>query len=466
VPSLTFKTKLVISHVGLVFALLLVVTVMLERFLAADLQSERDERLVRQAKGSTEWASSGRHPHRVASRLAAIVQADVTIYDRDGCVIGTSRDGDDLVIERHDCEPPPEVAAARADGIGRATRPKADDRFNYVAVPADAGLVVRLGVSSREIEQPLAAMRARLVIAALVAAAAALVLGLLAALLVARPLRTMAAEASRIARGDYDVTFPPMPRDEFGQLADTLASLAKQLAFDMDRIRRLEITRRDFVANVTHELRTPIAAISGYAETLASGQVEPAKASQFADMMFRHAQRISALVDGLLRLAELDAASRDDLPRQPVDIFAIARGVAETLASRATEVNASIVVEVSPGARVLGDETRVEQVIENLVDNAIKYGREGGRVVISARDTDAGLAISVTDDGPGISSEHRERVFERFYRVDVGRSREKGGAGLGLAIVKHLVESMGGNIRLEAGANGGATFVVVLDRPR
>jgi two-component system, OmpR family, phosphate regulon sensor histidine kinase PhoR len=448
----------------LVFALLFVVTVMLERSLGADLQSERDERLVRQARGSTEWASSGRHPHRVASRLAAIVQADVTIYDGNGCVIGTSADGDDLVIERHGCDPPPEIAAARAEGIGRATRPLGDDRFNYVAVPADDGLVVRLGVSSREIEKPLAAMRARLVIAAAAAAAAALVLGLLASLLVARPLRTMAAEADRIARGDYEVTFPPLPKDEFGQLADSLKSLAKQLAADMDRIRRLEITRRDFVANVTHELRTPIAAISGYAETLASGQVEPAKASQFADMMFRHAQRISALVDGLLRLAELDVASSDDPPRDAVDLFAIARDVAETLASRAREADVTVVVEVPREVRALGDATRVEQVIENLVDNAIKYGKEGGRVVISARSTDEAVEISVTDDGPGIDTEHRERVFERFYRVDVGRSREKGGAGLGLAIVTHLVESMGGSIRLEGAENGGAAFIVELDR--
>ncbi len=460
--SLTFKTKLVVSHVGLVFALLLAVTVMLERSLAADLEAEQGERLVRQARGSTEWASSGRHPHRVASRLAAIVQADVTIYDQDGCVIGTSVDGDDLVIERHDCDPPPEVRAARGNEVGRATRASGSDRTIYVAVPADDGLVVRLGVSKSEIEKPLAAMRARLVIAAAAAAAAALVLGLLASLLVARPLRTMTREADRIARGDYDVSFPAMPKDELGQLADSLASLAKQLAADMDRIHRLEITRRDFVANVTHELRTPIAAISGYAETLASGRVEPEKAAQFADMMHRHAQRISALVDGLLRLAELDVESGEAPPREPVDLFALASDVSDTLSRRAKDAGVTIELRVPQQTTVLATAGRLEQVIENLVDNAIKYGKTGGHVVVSAERDGDEIAIAVSDDGPGIPPEHRDRVFERFYRVDVGRSREKGGAGLGLSIVKHLVESMAGRISLVGAQEGGARVEVRL----
>ncbi|MBL8742652.1 MAG: HAMP domain-containing protein, partial [Myxococcales bacterium] len=288
--------------------------------------------------------------------------------------------------------------------------------------------------------------------------------------LVARPLRTMTREADRIARGDYAVSVPPLPKDELGQLADSLASLAKQLAADMERIRRLEITRRDFVANVTHELRTPIAAISGYAETLATGQVEPVKAAQFADMLHRHAQRISALVDSLLRLAELDVESDAPPVREPVDLFAVATDVSDTLASRAKDAGVRIEIRVPSGCLVLADPGRLEQVVENLVDNAIKYGKSGGHVIVEAEpvgsdfgpDGRGGVEIRVSDDGPGIPAEHRDRVFERFYRVDVGRSREKGGAGLGLSIVKHLVESMGGRISVEEAPQGGARFVVRL----
>ncbi len=456
---LTFRTKLVLSHVGLVFALLVVVTVMLERFLAADLQAQRDERLVLQAKSSTEWASSGRHPNRVAARLAAIVQADVTIFDSEDCVIGSSRREARRVAP---CEAPDEVRLARAESVGRATRAVDGDRLLFVAVPAEEGLVVRLAVSSREIDKPIAAMRARLLIAAAIAAATALVLGLGASLLAARPLRTMAAQAERIARGEYDLVLPELPRDEFGRLKDTLAALAKQLSADMDRIQRLEKTRRDFVANVTHELRTPIAAISGYAETLAGGQVSAERAAEFADMLFRQAQRLSAMVDSLLLLAELDAAPSKVVPLAPVDAVAVGRDVIETLSVRAQEIGAIIRLDTTESVTVLADAGRLEQVIENLVDNALKYGKRGGEVVIAAERQGERVLLSVSDDGPGVPEEHRARVFERFYRVDVGRSRERGGAGLGLSIVKHLVESMGGTVSIEAAPGGGARFVVEL----
>jgi two-component system phosphate regulon sensor histidine kinase PhoR len=268
----------------------------------------------------------------------------------------------------------------------------------------------------------------------------------------------MTREADRIARGDYDVSFPAMPKDVLGQLADSLASLAKQLAADMDRIRRLEITRRDFVANVTHELRTPIAAISGYAETLASGRVEPEKAAQFADMMPPR-PAISALVDGL----SASPSSTSSLARRrrvSPSICSPRQHVSDTFSSRQRRGrDHELRVPRQTHAATAG---RLEQVIENLVDNAIKYAKTGGHVVVSAERDGDEIAIAVSDDGPGIPPEHRDRVFERFYRVDVGRSREKGGAGLGLSIVKHLVESMAGRISLVGAQEGGARVEVRL----
>ncbi len=327
-------------------------------------------------------------------------------------------------------------------------------------MPADEGLVIRLGVSSREIEGPLGAMRRRLLFAALVAAAAALILGLFASRLASRPLRSMAQQAGRIAHGDYDVRFPPLPKDEFGHLADTLAALAKQLATDMDRIQKLEITRRDFVANVTHELRTPAAAIQGLAETLQRGDVPAEKQRQFVELLHRHAQRLSALIDGLLRLAELDGAPAEPVSRSPVSVLAVARDVEETLRGRTNEAGVTLVLDVKEDCTASADAGRLEQVLVNLVDNAIKYGKPSGVVTLRAARGPDGVVIRVEDDGPGIEPQHLPRLFERFYRVDVGRSREKGGAGLGLAIVKHLVESMGGSVRVESKPGAGTTVIV------
>lgn len=462
---LTYRTKLLISHIGLVAVVLLLLSILLERSLSSDLESRRDEHLVEQARGATEWVSSGRHPNRVAIRLAAIVQADVTIFDVDDCVVGRSdSDSEDSVPRAPGkCVPPQEVADARATGVGRATRPIADDRMDYVAVPAEQGMVLRFGVSTREIEAPIAAIRARLVVAALIAAFLALVLGQLAAQIAARPLRSMARQADRIARGDYEISLPTLARDEFGQLSDTLAALARRLKTDMDRINKLEVTRRDFVANVAHELRTPVAAIQGYAETLKDGKVDAESGKRFVEMMHRYTIRLSGLVDGLLRLSELEAAEQQEIAREPVDVHAAALDIAQALRPQADSAKVSIQVEIAAECFVLGERTRLEQVLENLVGNAVKYGASPGTIRIRAHDHESHTRIEVIDDGPGIEEQHLDRLFERFYRVDAGRSRERGGAGLGLAIVKHLVESMGGSVGVESRLGEGTTFFVELE---
>ncbi len=464
-PGLTFRTKLLLSHVALVGVVVALVSLVLERSLTADLEAQRDERLLEQARGSTEWVSAGRHPHRVAGRLAAIVQAEVVIFDKNGCVVGTSTKDEEETDADGRCLAPAEVEEARSHGVGRASGAREDEAVHHVAVLADEGFVVRLTVSDREIQGPIGSMRRRLAFAAIVAVTAALLLGWFASRVAARPLRSMAEQAARIAQGDYDVRFPALPPDEFGHLADAMAALAKQLEADMARISRLEATRRDFVANVTHELRTPVAAIQGLAETLQRGDVSPEKAGAFLDLMHRHAQRLSALIDGLLRLAELEGVAPDTPALAPVSVQAAVRDAEEALRARAREAGVRVDIDVPAGCVVLADAGRLEQVLSNLVDNAIKYGARGGAVRISAEARDGRVEIRVVDDGPGIAAAHLPRLFERFYRVDVGRSREKGGAGLGLAIVKHLAESMGGTVRVESQPGAGTTFVVELPAP-
>jgi two-component system phosphate regulon sensor histidine kinase PhoR len=231
---------------------------------------------------------------------------------------------------------------------------------------------------------------------------------------------------------------------------------------DMTRMRHLLTLRRDFVANVSHELRTPVAAIQGYAETLLEQSADPATQRQFLEIIHRQSQRIGALVADLLTLSELQTKPNEEVVREAVNVGSLATNVIETLRGGALTKNAHVRVDVASDVRALGDPMGLEQVIQNLVDNALKYGRPGGEVRVRGVKEGGRVVLTVSDDGPGIAREHLPRLFERFYRVDSGRAREQGGTGLGLAIVKHLVESMGGAVTVESEVGRGTTFRVDL----
>jgi two-component system phosphate regulon sensor histidine kinase PhoR len=230
--------------------------------------------------------------------------------------------------------------------------------------------------------------------------------------------------------------------------------------YDVTRLRRLETVRRDFVANLTHELRTPVTAIRGYAETLESANVDPATRAEFLQTIHRNAVRIGRLVDDLLVLQELDARPHARLAVDPVEVAPLVQNVIRTAQPHAERAGVALKSSVAPGLEVLADADRLEQVVQNLVDNAIKYG--GGEVRIAGEKSGGEIRLTVEDDGPGIQPDHLERVFERFYRVDAGRSREQGGSGLGLAIVKHLTESMGGSVAVDSRVGAGTRFTVRL----
>ncbi len=459
---LSFRTKLLASHVGLVIAVVVIALLDLNRTLVADLHRQLDERLLEQARGAAQWVSEGRrHPDKLAGRLALIVKADVTIFGPAGEVLGDS--SSQAPASGTDARTPEVVAAMMGqEGLASRTVPSSHEEMRYVAVPAADGIVLRLGEPLSNIQATASAMQRRLIFASGLAVLIAIGLGFLASQLAARPLRAMTAAAKRLALGDYDIDLRSSSPDEFGILSRTLTALADELKRDMARINKLLIMRRDFVANVSHELRTPVAAIQGYAETLLAANADPATQKQFLEIVFRQAQRLGALVQDLLTLSELEARPGDDAARESVDLAALAGHVVETVRARAKEQQTKVTIEVDPGASALGDPIGIEQVIQNLVDNAIKYGKQGGAVRVRGERTASRVVLTVADDGPGIAAEHLPRLFERFYRVDAGRSRERGGTGLGLAIVKHLVESMGGAIEVTSEVGRGTTFRVEL----
>ncbi|MFP5228583.1 MAG: sensor histidine kinase [Acidobacteriota bacterium] len=231
---------------------------------------------------------------------------------------------------------------------------------------------------------------------------------------------------------------------------------------DVTQIEAVEKTRRDFIANVSHELRTPLTSISGYVETLLEDDMElPDHAREFMAIILKNARRVNRLTEDLLALAQVE--SGEHKPRvQPLRASALVTDAIESLAGMVIESGITLEAGETTDTLVLADVDAMTQVFGNLIENAMKYGASGKRVVVGARPIENAVEFYVQDFGQGMAEEHLSRIFERFYRVDKARSRESGGTGLGLAIVKHIVLAHGGTIRVESELGSGATFLFTL----
>ncbi len=212
--------------------------------------------------------------------------------------------------------------------------------------------------------------------------------------------------------------------------------------------------RQEFTANVSHELKTPLASISGYSELIATGMASKKEARHFAVKIHDNAQRLLTLINDILQLSELDAASGQNLSIEPVDLYELAARCMETLEPVAEKHGISLSLE-GTSLKLYADKTLMEEMLCNLCDNAIRYNKKGGHVWISVTDR-----LTVRDDGIGIPQKHQKRVFERFFRVDKSRSKKTGGTGLGLAIVKHIAEVHHADISLDSEENIGTAFCV------
>jgi two-component system phosphate regulon sensor histidine kinase PhoR len=266
-----------------------------------------------------------------------------------------------------------------------------------------------------------------------------------------------ASEEGRVSTGragsilpgrTFDVTAAPMP-----------GGGAVAVLRDQTETERVEKTRRDFIANVSHELRTPLTSIQGYTETLLD--TAPEDDRDFLEVIRKNAIRMSRLTEDLLTLARVESGEqRFDI--QPVKPAELVREAMQNFREIARTHGAELQVEDAASREVSADREAIHQVFSNLIDNALKYGGSSGPIVLGARPAGRVVEFYVRDFGPGISSEHLPRLFERFYRVDKARSRESGGTGLGLAIAKHIVLAHGGAIRAESELNHGSTFLFTL----
>ena len=266
----------------------------------------------------------------------------------------------------------------------------------------------------------------------------------------------------------FAVTAAPVnPLDSAAAAKDTSArpvssaapSGAVVVLHDVTELRRLERVRQDFVANVSHEFKTPLTAIQGFAETLLAGALDdPKNNRRFLEIIREHASRLARLTDDLMKLARIEAGKME-VQLSPVNLADLAEGCAETARLKAARKQITLEIDVPATLpRVRGDANLLHEVLQNLLDNAVQYTHSGGKITVTAAARERDAVVTIADTGIGIPLADQERIFERFYRVDAARSREAGGTGLGLSIARHIIEAHGGRIWVESEVGSGSRF--------
>ena len=337
----------------------------------------------------------------------------------------------------------PEVVSALEDGSGYAVRTSEANGLDmhYYALRLDGGMILRVSMFASGINSFIGDALPLMLALSLVVVVIALIM--------AKILTDRLVEPIEKLSSNPDATEMPYPE---------LRPFAEQMEKDRYVQQHMEMLRREFTANVSHELKTPLTGISGYAEMIETGIAKPEDVQDFAGKIRKEALRLLGLVGDIIRLSELDSAEKEEDAEQ-VDILELAEENVERLNPIADSMGVSVTVDGEP-CYVTGSRKRLDELVFNLIDNAVRYNKTDGSVAVSVKNTEANIIFAVSDTGIGIPSEARDRVFERFYRVDKSRSKRDGGTGLGLAIVKRVAMLYGAEIRLESEENVGTTVSV------
>ena len=247
------------------------------------------------------------------------------------------------------------------------------------------------------------------------------------------------------------------------QIMKPFLSKVREMEIAVEESRRAESIRKEFVANVSHELKTPLTSISGFIETLQAGAAEdPEIRTKFIDIISIETSRLKRLIEDLLVLSEIE--NKKDAEERVFDVRNAVESTVLALEPLAEDKHIDIVTKIDEGISITGSVDRFRQMLVNLIENAIKYSDEGSHVWVSAEDDGQHVTVSVKDEGIGIAPEHHDRLFERFYRVDKSRSKKVGGTGLGLSIVKHIAVLFGAKLKVESEVGKGSTFFVIFDK--
>ena len=418
-------------RLGLIALVALVLTAAAVTMVYYDLfrqQVGRDLRQTAQLLGqSQEFRQAGQMPGFRSGEVR------ITWVDKDGSVLYDD-EADAGSLPNHADRP--EIRAAMENGEGEIVRTSSTFNMNtfYYALRLDNGTVLRLAVDARSLTS--------VFLAAVILVVCVLLGHLLTAQLIA-PIEDMAEHLDEPAR-------EPIYRE--------LEPFARKIRSQHEKILSAAQSRQDFTANVSHELKTPLTAISGYAELIENKMVDGDQQIRFAGEIRKNAARLLSLINDIIALSELDTATAP-MQLQSVELLGLAQEVCDGLevAARQRQVRLQT---FGREAKASGDRELLKELLENLVQNAIRYNKEGGFVQVTVKETGGHPSLTVEDSGIGIPEESLDRVFERFYRVDKSRSRETGGTGLGLAIVKHIAQLHGAQVALESELGKGTKVTV------
>jgi len=403
-------------------------------------------------------------------RMALAAGGRITVVRADGKVLVDS-EADAASMENHRTRP--ELVQAFRGGSGSDIRQSATIgvSFLYVAVPVAGGRsAIRVAFPLAEINRQVSQIRGKILVSTALAFLPAILIAAVVARYISRRFATIMAHAGELARGNFRARLPETDSSEFGQLAQTLNETAgnleqavAQLQHEHAELEKLERVRKDFVINVSHELRTPLASIQGYTETLIDGAIADADYNmRFLGIIRHNAERLARLTEDLLTLSRVEQ-KRQKFEFETHFANALIHDAFEMMRPIAQKNRIQLLEERAPeSAVVCCDSEAVSQILSNLMENAIKYTPEGGRISVGALAQGSMVEFFVRDTGVGIPEEDLPRLFERFYRVDKARSRELGGTGLGLSIVKHLVAAHNGATRVESRVHEGSTFAFTL----
>jgi two-component system phosphate regulon sensor histidine kinase PhoR len=441
-----------------------------QRVLEAQIEARR---LELEQKART-IALTGTLASQSFSKLGQTTGARVTWIAADGRVLA---DSDVVAAQMENHLGRPEVDAALAGRVGTSLRESGTlgARYLYVAVSLNGSAsgdgVLRLAVPAAEIDARVGAIRRQVMSSIAFAFLPAVVLAAVFARIASWRLGRIIDYARTLAEGNFRARLKGTGRGELGVLSSKLNETAEKLEFVMDRLEtehaeleKLERVRKDFVANVSHELRTPLASIQGYTETLLDGAIHDSENNlKFLNIIRQNAERLRGLTSDLLVLSQVEQG-KQKFRFAPYSVRRLLTADIEMM--RPIAQNKSIELIQEPTAEeveVFCDAQAVHQILTNLLDNAIKYTPDGGRVIAGAQPIGRNMVeVFIRDTGLGIPDQELPRLFERFYRVDKARSRAMGGTGLGLAIVKHLTRAQGGDVRVESQAGQGSTFYFTL----
>lgn len=416
--------------------------------------------------------------YRWLSDYAKTAQFRLTIIRESGEVMFDSQVPQDSLVSVENHRHRPEIEKTLLEPYGRDERLSRTihESMFYVAKRIEPGRLhndawsgvrfLRLAIPLQEVQNILETVRWKISLGGLVSLIVMAMVSYYLSRKLTFPIQKLARVAESVKQGNLEEHFEHRSDDELGELAELLNDMLKKLKDDLIQLRKLETMRSQFLGNVSHELRTPIFAVQGYLETLLHNRGnEPKMQKKFIKKAYRQAVRLNNLLTDLIDISRIESGEMK-MTFVQFDVRAWLEKLYSEWQVAANDQGIRLALRgpETPRLIVLGDQDRLTQVINNLVDNAMKYNVPNGSVLIGYRDLGKAVELSVSDAGKGIAEQHIPRIFERFYRVDKERSRSLGGTGLGLAIVKHIVEAHGSQIMVQSQVGLGSRFSFSLQK--